>query len=428
MNYDARETGLPTNVRQMRRDVRDFAREVFRPSGRSLDRMADPAAMIERGSPLWSALASAYERGSHAAGIAKQYGGLGCSGLELAVLYEELGWGSADLALSLVAAGVPFMAVAATGDVSLIETFVRPFAADSHSALIGCWAVTEGERGSDQIAVGTEQFHDREVRGAAAGRRDDQQYVISGSKAPWVSNGAIATHALVHMSLAPELGMSGGGIAFVPLELAGIERGAPFNKLGQRGHVQGSLSFRDVRIPSRYVLNGPATYEWMLTRTLGFLDASLAAVMTGLAQAAYEEALVYVRRREQGGGRLSEHQLVQKEIFEIYSKVQASRALAREALRRYDTELSFEYAAAAKVYCSRAAFEAANSAVQLLGARGLTDDFLAAKLLRDARVGLIEYGTNEVIGLAAARQILVREAPVIEAGRRGEAKEGDAQE
>ena len=70
------------------------------------------------------------------------------------MLFEELGWGSADMAVSLMVTGLPFSFVAATGKLDLIDEFVRPFAADREGGFIGCWAISEPEHGSTSFFPG----------------------------------------------------------------------------------------------------------------------------------------------------------------------------------------------------------------------------------------------------------------------------------
>ena len=76
------------------------------------------------------------------------------------------------------------------------------------------------------------------------------EWIIRGQKSSWVSNGTIATHAMVHMGMDRSNGTS-SAIAFVPLDLPGVSKGKPLDKLGQRALNQGEVFFDDVRIPAR---------------------------------------------------------------------------------------------------------------------------------------------------------------------------------
>ena len=244
------------------------------------------------------------------------------------------------------------------GNPELIERFVKPFVEDREGSRIGCWAITEPQHGSDELIVGTREFHNPKVSGQVVARQEGDYYVINGQKAAWVSNGTIATHASLYLTVEAARGMAGGGVAFVPLNLSGVSKGRPLDKLGQRALNQGEIFFDDVRIPRSYMLLGPEGYESALTATLTFANTSMAAAFTGVARAAYEQALEYSRERVQGGKPICEHQLVQKRLFEMFTKVEASRALSRAAMiyNQTGTSPSLAHAIAAKTFCTQCAF------------------------------------------------------------------------
>jgi alkylation response protein AidB-like acyl-CoA dehydrogenase len=328
------------------------------------------------------------------------------------VLIEEMSWGAVDLALSLLCASFPFSAAAASGNPELYENFVKPYIADREGSLIGCWAITEPQHGSDELMPGMPQFHNPRVTGQVVARADGDSYVISGQKAAWVSNGTIATHAALYLTTERKAGMAGGGIAFVPLNLPGVSRGKPLNKLGQRALNQGEIYFDDVKIPRSWMLTKSEGYELELERTLTFANSAMATAFTGVARAAYEEALDYSKQRVQGGQAICEHQLVQKHLFEMFTKVEACRALSRAVMIYNQTSMapSLEHAIAAKTFCTQASFDVTSDALQVFGGNGLSKEYGIEKLFRDARASLIEDGTNDVLSLAGARHILSRNA------------------
>lgn len=417
--YREIDRALTAEQRQLKEGVHAFARDVLRPASIGLDRLGDPAQVIARGSALWATLETAYQLGFHSALIPTACGGMGLSGLSLHIALEELGWGCAGLGTSVAVAGFPFMTAAATGDQALIDELVRPFVADRSASLLGCWAITEPHHGSDHFSVSTPVFRDTAISGEVVARSAGDDFVISGQKSSWVSNGTIATHAVVHLTLDPARGMAGGGIAFVPLDGKGVSRGAPLDKLGQRSLNQGAMTFDNVRIPKRYVVVGADHYEGALRQTLSLTNAAMGAVFTGVAQAAYEEALAYTQVRVQGGKPICEHQLVQKHLFDMFTKVTNCRLLSRAALVYLESAqpLTLEYSIASKVYCTQAAFEVADTALQLFGGRGLAKESLIEKLFRDARAGLIEDGSNDVLTLVGAHEILAAGAGAAAASR-----------
>jgi len=408
--YHELNVEFPKAIESIKESVHRFAKEVLRPAAVVLDRMADPRDVIALDSPLRSVFKQAYQLGYHVAGLPAEIGGMGLRGLGMHVLIEEMSWGAVDLALSLVCASFPFAAAAASGNRELYENFVKPYIADRDGSLIGCWAITEPQHGSDELVPGTPQFHNPRVTGQVVARADGDSYVINGQKAAWVSNGTIATHAALYLMTEPKAGMAGGGIAFVPLNLPGVSRGKPLNKLGQRALNQGEIYFDNVRVPRRWMLTNSAGYELELERTLTFANSAMATAFTGVARAAYEEALDYSKQRVQGGQAICEHQLVQKHLFEMFTKVEACRALSRAVMIYNQTSMapSLEHAIAAKTFCTQASFEVTSDALQVFGGNGLSKEYGIEKLFRDARAALIEDGTNDVLSLAGARHILSR--------------------
>lgn len=406
--YQEYDPHFPAPAQALKETTHTFARDVLRPLAMQIDQISDPAVALAPGSPFWEGLRQSYARGLHGLLIPKEAGGLGLAGLELHVVLEELSWGSVDFAASIVVAGFPFSAVATLGGPALVEELVKPFAADRNARSVGCWALTEPDHGSDQFWVDTPQAHDPKMSGQVTARPDRDQYVLNGRKASWISNGTIATHALVYLNLDPSKGVSGGGVAFVPLDLPGVVKEPPLDKLGQRALNQGGFIFNDVRIPKRYLLADDSIYEAVLRTTLVATNAAMGALFTGVARAACEEALAYCKTRRQGGKSLAEHQLVQKRLFDMFMKVSAARALSRAAMVRNQAggAPALEYAIAAKIFCTQAAFEVADSAVQLLGGRGLVKGCLVEKLFRDARASLIEDGSNDILALIGAGRIL----------------------
>ena len=282
-----------------------------------------------------------------------------------------------------------------SGNPDLYETFVKPYVEDREAAFIGCWAITEPNHGSDHVMVGTPEFHDPKVKGDVVARADGDSYVITGQKSSWVSNGPIATHTAIFLRIESDgskaAGMSGGGVAVVPLNLPGVSKGKPLNKLGQRALNQGEIFFDNVRIPRHYMVVNSDTYEQRTIATLTGANGGMSTAFTGLARAAYEAALEYSKERVQGGRPICEHQLVQKRLFEMFTKVEACRALSRAVTVHNSSSAapSLQHAIAAKTFCTQAAFEVTSDAVQIFGGNGLSKEYPVEKMFRDARASLI---------------------------------------
>jgi len=403
---------LTPTQQSLKEEMHRFAAEVLRPASIELDKLADAEDVIKKGSIFWDVFRKHYELGHHISGLPEEIGGANVRGLETQIIQEEFGWGSADFAVGLGVTGMPyylgFMVGALLGKQRLIDEIVMPFIQDREAKYIGCWAITEPGHGSDTLAVNIGDVQDERTAFDTTARRDGDDWIICGAKAAWVSNGTIATHALVHVSVDRARGMAGGGIAVIPLDLPGVSRGKPLNKIGQRALNQGEIFLDDVRIPNDYMLVEPDLYVTAIDLILALANGGMGAFFTGVARAAFEEAMAYCKQRVQGGKLLCEHQLVQRKLFDMFIKVESARQLSR-AVYVYNSATMppvSRVSIASKVYSTQIAFEVASDAVQLLGGMGLTKECLVEKLFRDARAALIEDGSNDVLALAGARQLV----------------------
>jgi len=405
--YTELNTRLTDEEAALKKEVHRFAAEVLRPASLELDALPDPEQVIARDSVYWDVFRKYYELGYHRSSLPEAVGGTPLSPLSRHIITEEMAWGSADFAIGLGVASFPYSFAVMSGNPELLR-HVSAFVEDTKATQIGCWAITEPGHGSDLLMVGTPQFRDPATAGEARAKRDGDDWVISGQKSAWVSNGTVATHALAFLTTAPEEGPSGGVVAFIPLNSPGVSKGKPLNKLGQRALNQGEIFFDEVRLSPEYVVVPQAAYTYVLDSVLAGANAYMSATFTGVARAAFEEGLAYARQRIQGGRPITDHQAVQLRIMDMFIKVECARSLSRAAMtyNAVTSPPSTEHSMAAKVFCTQASFEVASNALQLHGGIGLAKGMLVEKLLRDARAALIEDGTNDVLSLAAARKII----------------------
>lgn len=390
----------------IKEETRRFAKEVLRPASLILDKIHDPADMIAH--PLFmDTMKKGYELGYHTIFLPDTWGGLGSDPLETHIILEELAWGSVDFAVGIGVSCFPAFFAAMVPSERLIDEIISPFCENTDASIIGCWGITEPEHGTDTLSPFTPEFSNPEIKGQTLAIPDGDEYIIQGQKAAWVSNGTIATHCLLYVNIDPSMGLAGGGIAIVPLDLPGVKRGAPLDKLGQRALNQGEIFFDNVRIPKDYMLVDQEAYEAMLDITLSTANAAIGTMMVGVARAAYEEALAYSKQRIQGGKALFEHQLIKHKLFNMFMKIEAGRALSRAAMiyNYSNTPPDIEYSIAAKVFCTDMAFEVTHQAVQIFGGNGVSREYPVEKFFRDARAGLIEDGANDSLMITAAHHL-----------------------
>ncbi|SMD09875.1 Acyl-CoA dehydrogenase [Desulfocicer vacuolatum DSM 3385] len=407
MNYLELNINLSKEDIMLKKAAHEFARDVMRPVSQEMDRMT-AAEAVAPGSPFWEFKKKAYELDLHTILIPDSYGGMGLTPLQLHLVIEELAWGSVGLTIDLVVAAFPAYLASMVPDDEIVENIIKPFCDCRDGKIAGCWAITEPMHGSDTLLPNYPSFRNPDIPADCIATPDGDHYVINGQKAAWVSGAPYASHAALFCQIDPSMGHAGGGIIIVPLDLPGVKRGAPLEKLGQRDDPQGELYFDNVRAPANYLVAGPEAYEVMLEIVLSATTVLMGTCATGIGRAAFDEALEYAKNRVQCGKALIEHQDVQKKLFQMFSKVEMTRQLTRSVLE-YNQNTSTpaeEYSVIGKVFGCQYAFEITNDAVQIFGGNGLTKEYIVEKLFRDARAMLIEDGSNDVLAIAAGHKVI----------------------
>lgn len=382
--------------RALQSAVHRFAADVVRPAGVALDAMSAEDT-VGPNSPIWEVFAKAATLGLDADPDPDIP--LPVLARIQALAVEELGWGDAGLAVSLGVAGFPLQMAKRAGREELVEMC---------TGRIGCWIGTQPDRGSDGLMIYPEERHPRAThgtKGSLTAKVSGGDIVINGQSSAWVSNGPIAQVGLISINAEyghgffDEQGHPHGIEAIVPLDLPGVSRGKPLEKLGKRAQPQGEIYFDDVKIPLSFALTDEEHYWLGHAATWSTAGVAMGQTMTGLARAAFEHALNYAHTREQGGSVIADHQLVQYRLGLMGRKVEMMRAYARRATEYTLTSPVKHpyYTASSKAAVTDLAFEVADEAVQIFGGNGLTKEYPVEKLFRDARAARIEDGENHVL-------------------------------
>jgi len=391
------EVELSEEERAVQDTAHRFAAEVMRPAGAKLDALADPQDVIADDSILWEVF-NKYRALGFADLLIPSLGPSSAQQARLrCIVAEELGWGDSGLAIGFGVASFPRMMAQFSGNPELIERF-------GTEDLIGCWAGTEPDHGSDLVYYMNRPDVTQPGRPNCIARKDGDFFVIDGQKAAWVSNGTIAKAAAMFCAVDMGDGKRADAGLLVPLDVPGVSKGRPLNKIGQRALNQGELFFDDVRIPAEYMVIPPEAYGFAIEMVLTMANGGMGSVFVGVAQAALDLAIEYAKQRVQGGVPIFQHQSVKMRLFEMFRKVQAARALSRQVTLYNSTNISpkLHLAVASKVTSTNTAFEVASSALQIFGGNGLSREYPIEKLLRDARASMIEDGCNDVLSLVAA--------------------------
>ena len=376
--------------------VHRFAKDVMRPLGIELDRMS-AEAVVAPGSPYYGVFAEFAKLGLDPALFADLPP-------EMAVrieslIGEELGWGDAGLGVSLAVAGFPLEMAVSAGNQELV---------DLCTGKIGCWMITHPDKGSDvQVFDMAREWTPGQPgnKGNIWGKVGADEIVINGQCSAWVSNGAVAQVALAYIGadygdgFFEADGRPHGVALIVPLDLPGVSKGKPLDKIGQRSLPQGEVYFDNVRVPKRFALALRDEYYGSMASAWSYAGTHMAQLFTGVARAGFELALQYCHERKQGGKVLIDHQLTRFRLGEMLRRVEIARSVARRSLAfaRLSPRTHPYVTGAAKVTVTEEAMRVVDEAFQLFGGAATSREFPIEKLFRDTRAALIEDGENRVI-------------------------------
>lgn len=393
------EPGISEIEKAMQETAHRFAVEVMRPTGIALDKMS-AAEVIAPGSAYWQVHKQYRQLGLNLVEVSADLSPVECARLAY-IVNEELGYGDLGLGWGCYAATFPAALARATGRADLQEIFTFD--------QIGCWGITEPDHGSDMLDF-TGQVSpppgNGSISNCVAVRRGDK-IAINGQKSNWVSNGSVAETMSLFCRYDDGSRNNLRAAFLVPLNLPGISRGTPLHKMGVRSLTDAEIFFDNVEIPASYMVVPPEMYTQFLAGTLIGANPGMAVYMVGMARAAYEFALDYSKERKQGGRPIFEYPTVRIKLFEVFRKINAARALCRHAMVAHaqTDQPYFPLAASAKVTCTQLCMEAVNGAFEIFGGNAQTEDYPIEKLYRDARLGTIADGTNDVLSLMASLQL-----------------------
>jgi len=406
MNYFDLNMNLTEEDIILKTETNKFAREVMRPVAMDLDKMTAEEAIAPK-SPFWDFMRKAYELSYHKITMPAEFGGAGLAPYQIQMVMEELAWGSFGLTLGLNTS--LDAAVAMAGTEEHIKKFTTSYCKCTDASYIGCWAITEPDHGSDTLMPFYPSFRDPSIKAQCTARLDGNEWVIEGQKSSWVSGGTIAKTILLMCQIDPSKGHAGSGVFIFSLDRPGVSRGAPLNKIGTRDLNQGEIFFDEVRVPKDALVIGPEGYEAALEAHLCLTLSMVGTWATGLARAAFDEALDYARKRVQGGKPLIDQPTVQVKLFDMFRKIEASRQLCRSAFiynwSNPPEKRLIEYSAAAKTFGTQVSLEVTSDAIQIFGGIGISKDYLVEKLFRDARTTTICDGSNDVLSIVGGYKV-----------------------
>ncbi|MCK8678602.1 acyl-CoA dehydrogenase family protein [Streptomyces lichenis] len=395
---------LNDDQKQVRDWLHGFARDVIRPAASEWD---------EREETPWPIIQEAAKVGIYSLDFyAQQF--FDPTGLGIPMTMEELFWGDAGIALSIVGTGLAAVGVLANGTEEQIGTWVPQMYGDPGDVKVAAFCSSEPDAGSDVSAMRTRAVYDQAK----------DEWVLGGTKT-WATNGGIANVHVVVAVVDPELGSKGHASFIVPPGTAGLSQGQKFQKHGIRASHTAEVVLEDVRVPGHCLLGGKEKLDQRLARArekakaggerlknaaMATFEASrpaVGAMAVGTARAAYEVALDYAKTRTQFGRPIIDNQGVAFQLADMRTQIDAARLLVWRASWMATTGKPFTSAegSMSKLYASEVAKKVTGQAIQILGGNGYTREYPVERMHRDAAIYTIFEGTSEIQRLVLARTL-----------------------
>ena len=259
---------------------------------------------------------------------------------------------------------------------------------------VGALAMTEPDAGTDVLAMRTTAV------------RDGDAFVLNGTKT-FITNGGIADYYVVYAKTAPAARHRGISAFVVKRGTPGLSFGTHFDKFGMRGSHTCQVVFRNCRVPAAAMLGKENAGAQILLGGLNTERLVLAAGPLGIMGACLDLVLPYTKQRKQFGKPLAAFQLIQGKIADMYTALNASRALVYAAARAADAGVVSPTACASAIlFSAESATKVALDTIQCLGGYGYMNEYGAGKLLADAKLYEIGAGTSEVRRTTIAKQTL----------------------
>jgi alkylation response protein AidB-like acyl-CoA dehydrogenase len=326
--------------------------------------------------------------------VPEEYGGLGIDMVSFALVFEEIAKGWMGIAGILGSHSLSCWMIARHGTEEQKAKYLPELATGQRRTAI---ALTEPGAGTDLQGIVT------------TARRDGDHYVINGTKT-WITNARYADPIPVLVKTDPSADPAHKGMSVIL-----VEKGTPgfsvlkdIPKLGYKGTESCEIVFEDCRVPVENLLGGVEGRG--MQQVLSGLETgrlNVGARALGIAQAAYDAALVYSRQREAFGQPISDFQAIQIKLADMATKIQAARLLIYWAASNADKgERVDMQSGMAKLFASEVAVEVALDAMRIHGGYGYSQEFVVERLYRDAPLMTIGEGTSDVMRMVIARSLV----------------------
>jgi alkylation response protein AidB-like acyl-CoA dehydrogenase len=368
----------------IRESVRSFTEDVLEPRAVDLDRSAEwPQDIID----------GMAELGLFGIPFSEDYEGVGLDDLAYAIAVEELARIDGSAALTLAAhVSLGTYPIYNWGTEEQKKTYL-PDLCSGRS--LGAFGLTEPNAGSD--AKGTQ----------TTAVLDGDEWVLNGQKIFCTNGGYSKSIIATAVTDKDAPGTHGISAFIVPTDLPGFVLGTKEDKLGVRWSDTHGLFMDDCRIPKGNILGEPGGGFPLFMKTLDGGRISIGAMALGLAQGAMDRSIKFANERIAFGKPIAKLQAIQNRIADMAVEIQAARHLVYDsAFLKMAGKPYAKESAIAKLFASEVAMRVTDSAIQVHGGYGYTNEYHVERLYRDAKLTTIGEGTSEIQRLVIARYML----------------------
>ncbi len=370
---------LTEEQKMIRQLARDFSRNEIAPVAEFYDRNHEYP---------WPVVKKAQELGLTAMGVPEEFGGLGLTLFEEALVAEEMAWGCSGMSTAIAVNSLAFSPILIAGD----EEQKRSYGGRMGDGEMAGYCATEPEAGSDVAGIRT------------IAKKVGDHYILNGSKM-FITGATVANYYTVFAYTDPTQRYNGMSCFVVERDWEGVGVGKPFEKMGQHASDTAEVTFEDVKVPASCLLGQEGQGFLIAMKVFDRSRPPTAAGAIGVAQRALDESVQYAKERKTWGKPLWQHQVMGHMIADMAIEVEAARLLVWKAAWAVDTgERNTTAAAFAKAFAADTAMKVTTDAVQVFGGYGYMAEYPVEKLMRDAKIFQIYEGTSQI-----QRNIIVRE-------------------
>ncbi len=323
--------------------------------------------------------------------VSEESGGIGLGRLEAALIMEAMAYGCPSTSAFISIHNMASWMIDRFGSQPVKDKYLPSMVTMER---IGSYCLTEPGSGSDAAALKTRAV------------KDGDHYVVSGSKA-FISGGG-ENEIYVTMVRTGEEGPKGISCLVIEKDMAGVSFGAQERKLGWHSQPTCQVNFDEVRVPAENLVGGEGEGFRIAMMGLDGGRLNIGACSLGGAQRCLDEAVSYTRERKQFGQAIADFQNTQFMLADMETELQAARTLLYAAAVKVTENApdKTRFAAMAKRLATDSGSSIVDRALQLHGGYGYLQDYPVERFWRDLRVHSILEGTNQIMRMIIARDML----------------------